>query len=151
MSMDPYLTANIALPLLAVGQAQKEATHNGALALIDLLLAARAVDVGVNTPPTTPQPGQCWIIGAAPTGDWTGRAGQIAGWTDGGWRFISPWAGLGLRVGAALSLYRHNGIQWVPPAASAAPSGGTVIDSQARIAIATISAALVAHGLLSAA
>jgi len=69
------------LPLLQPGQAQKEMVHNEALALIDLLLQPSVVTVGLNVPPATPAPGACWIVGAAPTGDWGGmhrrwRAGR---------------------------------------------------------------------------
>jgi hypothetical protein len=149
--MDPYLTANAALPLLAVGQAQKEVTHNEALVLADILLAARAEAVGTNAPPAAPDLGQCWIIGTSPTGDWTGRAGHVAGWTDGGWRFVAPWSGLCLRVGSAMRVYRYDGTVWIAPPAAVTIAGGTVVDSQARAAIAAISAALVSHGLLSAA
>ncbi|MFX4817188.1 DUF2793 domain-containing protein, partial [Acinetobacter baumannii] len=56
-------TSRLALPLLAAGQAQKEMFHNEALALIDLALAAAVESVGLNTPPATPEDGQCWIVG----------------------------------------------------------------------------------------
>jgi hypothetical protein len=149
--MDPYETANAALPLLAVGQAQKEMTHNEALVRVDLLLSGRAVAAGLNTPPSAPVAGQCWIIGTSPTDDWTGRARQIAGWTDGGWRFVVPWAGLALRVGGTQQLYRFDGTAWVAPPSVPSPAGGTNVDTQARTAIDAVVAALVAQGLLSAA
>ena len=60
------------LPLLQPGQAQKEMVHNEALALIDLLLQPSVVTVGLNVPPAAPARGACWIVGAAPTGDWGG-------------------------------------------------------------------------------
>lgn len=147
--MDPFLTPTVRLPLLAAGQAQKEVAHNEALVLIDMLLAGRAVAAGVDTPPTAPEPGECWIVGTTPTGDWTGRARAVAGWTDGGWRFIVPWPGLTLRAGNAQTIFRYSGTAWTAAASIASPGGGTVVDIEARAAIASILAALVVHGLLT--
>ncbi|MEG8028176.1 DUF2793 domain-containing protein [Sphingomonas aerolata] len=79
--MTDETSARTGLPLLQPGQAQKEMGHNEALALIDLLLQPTVVTVGLNVPPAAPAPGACWIVGAAPTGDWGGmrrrwRAGR---------------------------------------------------------------------------
>lgn len=87
-------TPRFALPVLHIGQADKEQTHNEALALIDLAMGAVVEDVGVDVPPGDPQPGQCWIVGDAPSGAWAGNARAIAGWTAGGWRFVAARAGL---------------------------------------------------------
>lgn len=87
-------SARLALPLMAAGQAQKEIVHNEALLLADLLVAPVAENLGLNAPPTSPAAGACWIIGTAPTGDWAGHAGALAGWTAGGWRFAAPFEGL---------------------------------------------------------
>ena len=77
-------SARLALPLLVPGQAQKEMFHNEALATIDLALQASVAAVGTEAPPAAPSPGQCWIVGPRPTGDWAGQAGALAGWTAGG-------------------------------------------------------------------
>jgi hypothetical protein len=82
-------SARLGLPFLAVGQAQKELTHNEALALIDLALHAGVEAVGTNVPPAAPVEGQAWIVGSAPSGAWTGRSQALAGWTPGGWRLRS--------------------------------------------------------------
>ncbi len=87
-------TDRLALPLLAAGQAQKEIFHNEALTFVDLLLQGAVEDHDVDDPPASPAAGQCWTVGASPSGDWTGRAGQVAGWTTGGWRFVLPRAGM---------------------------------------------------------
>ena len=87
---DGSTSARLGLPLLAPGQAQKEMTHNEALAAIDLALAASVRAVGLDAPPLSPTPGESWIVGASPTGAWAGQAGALAGWTAGGWRFVRP-------------------------------------------------------------
>ena len=77
-------SARLGLPLLAPGQAQKELWHNEALALLDIAVQAVVEEVGRDAPPGAPQPGQCWIVGAAPTGDWTGHARMAPGERAGG-------------------------------------------------------------------
>lgn len=84
------------LPLLSAGQAQKEIAHNEALVALDHLLHPVVEDIGINVPPAHPDEGQGWIIGEAPTEAWAGRAGQIAWWTIGGWRFSVPFEGLNI-------------------------------------------------------
>lgn len=161
-------TSRLALPLLDPGQAQKEMSHNEALARLDLLVQPVVVAVGTDDPPATPAPGQCWIVGDAPTGAWAGNAGALAGWTDGGWRFVAPSKGMavaiggtgvsarfaagGWRVGELVgSAVLIAGQQVVGPRAAAIPlpSGGTTVDGEARAAIDALIAALVNHGLIS--
>lgn len=161
-------SARFPLPLLVPGQAQKEMTHNEALALIDILLNPVVEAVNETTPPIAPTPGQCWVIGVAPTGTWSGRDLMIAGWTDGGWRFapcpegVSVWSKadqlpvrktasgwetgvlkvIELRVGA-------NKVVGARQPSISAPSGGSVTDAEARIAINSILSALQTHGLIA--
>jgi hypothetical protein len=161
-------TARWALPLLEAGQAQKEMTHNAALAAADLLLAAGVEAVGTDAPPGAPAVGQCWIVGAAPTGAWAGHAGSLAGWTAGGWRFAAPREGLAVwsvadgcearyaggtwRVGrVAASELRIGGVKVVgaQAAAVALPTGGSTVDSEARAALAQLLTALRGHGLIA--
>ena len=157
------------LPLLAAAQAQKEVTHNEALALADIAVQAVVQAVAPANVPATPVVGQCWIVGVAPTGAWTGRAGNIAGWTSGGWRFVAPFEGMRVwsltdgvivrrgasawLVGAMTAASLSVGGQQVVGARAAritAPTGGTTIDLQARAAIAALIAGLETHGLFSA-
>lgn len=164
----PELSDRFALPLLNAGQAQKEIYHNEALALLDLLAQAAVEDHDLDTPPSSPVPGQCWVVGASPTGAWAGQAGKMAGWTSGGWRFIEPRAGMAAwdigngywlrhdgsswRAGeiAALAL-EIGGIQVVGSQQSAIvdPAGGSVIDTQARDVLALVLSALRMHGLIA--
>lgn len=145
---DMPTTPRFALPLLAVAQAQKEMTHNEALTLLDALVHA-AVEAGpLAAPPASPADGQCWIVGAAPTGAWAGKEHAIAIRTGGGWRFAPPREGMQatrLTDGARL---RFDGGAWAAPGAIIAPSGGSTIDSEARSAISTLILHLAAQGLL---
>jgi len=162
------MTDRLALPLLAAAQAQKEATHNEALALLDALVQPVVVAVAPVEVPEAPRPGQGWIVGPAPAAAWTGQASALAIWTSGGWRFVQPFEGMsvwslasatpwrfgsgawvdGVIAGSALVL---NGLQLVGPrgAAIAGPVGGGVVDAQARTAISLIISAMETHGLIA--
>ncbi|HWL47768.1 MAG TPA: DUF2793 domain-containing protein, partial [Sphingomonadaceae bacterium] len=132
------ITARFALPLLQSGQAQKELFHNEALALIDALLHPVAEMLGADTPPAAPEPGQCWIVGAAPSGDWAGRSGQIAAWTAGGWRFAAPATGMTVWLADANVRALYDGSAWregVVPA-TALQVGGQQVVGERQSAIA---------------
>ncbi len=166
--MSDDTTPRLALPLLQPGQAQKETTHNEALVLLDLAVQASVLAVGTEAPPATPAAGNAWIVGGAPTGSWVGQARAIAGWTSGGWRFVAPRDGmavwsvadaqvarfasgawtLGVLAGSRVSI---GGVDVVGArrAAIVEPSGGPVVDVEARAAIGAILAALRGHGLIS--
>jgi len=162
-------TPRLGLPLLAAGQAQKEIVHNEALALADLLMQPLAESLGRNDPPSAPVLGQIWILGDAPTGAWAGHAKAVAGWSEGGWRFIPAAEGLHLWLRDTGCRAVHRAGTWqqgvieaaeiriggvrvtgARQAAISTPSGGTIVDVQARDALAAILAALRSHGLISA-
>ena len=161
-------SARLELPFLAVGQAQKEVTHNEALAVLDLAVQATVEAVGLNTPPAAPAEGQAWIVGPAPTGAWAGRADALAGWTGGGWRFVPAREGMAAWVANSGVSARFHGGSWVTGEVSArrvvidgvpvlgarrpaiaAPVGGGAPDAEARAAIAAVLEALRAHGLIA--
>lgn len=164
-------TTRFALPLLHAGQAQKEMFHNEAVVGIDVLLHPDVQGVGIDVPPATPELGQAWVVGTAPSGDWAGHANEIACWTDGGWRFAVPrtgmavWveslaqparyhAGTGWQIGViAARRVEVDGVQVIGArgAAVATPAGGAIVDEQARSAITGILDALRAHGLIGSA
>lgn len=145
---DMPATPRLALPLLAIAQAQKEVTHNEALVLLDALVHATVEAGPLDDPPADPGEGQCWIVGAVPSGAWSGQAAAIALWSAGGWRFVAPRPGIEvvrLDDGARL---RFDGGLWAGPATIAAPAGGSTIDSEARSVIGALILLLEAQGLL---
>jgi hypothetical protein len=166
--MNDDRTARVKLPTIRPGQAQKETSHNEALTLIDLLVQANAISLGTTVPPSAPVAGQNWVIGSTPSGAWAGQAGRLAGWTDGGWRFVEPSEGMMVWINEVSEFAQYSGRAWVlgevrgarlvvggnqvvgaqAPAISGAASGAT-IDVQARIAIDAILSALRGHGLIA--
>ncbi|SOB81194.1 Protein of unknown function [Sphingomonas guangdongensis] len=161
-------TARWALPMIVPGQAQKEMTHNEALARLDLMVAATVETAPLDTPPRAPVPGTCWIVGAAPTAAWSGQAHALAGWTSGGWRFVQPREGMQLWIrdeghslrfldgawaaeplsGGSLAIAGESILGPRAPAI-AAPSGGMLIDEQCRATLLTIIEVLQHHRLIA--
>ncbi|MCX5576877.1 DUF2793 domain-containing protein [Kaistia terrae] len=86
-------SAHLALPFLAPSQAQKHVTHNGALRRLDGLVHLAVESVAAIAPPGSPVQGERHLLGASPTGDWTGRGGDLAVFADGAWWFATPQIG----------------------------------------------------------
>lgn len=107
----PNTTNRVKLPYILQSQSQKEVTHNSGLDLIDALLQAAMVSVGVNTPPGSPVAGDCYVVGASPTGAWAGQAKAVAFYTT-GWNFIAPWEGLTVWANDVNALYTYDGAAW---------------------------------------
>lgn len=160
-------SARFALPFILPGQAQKEAWHNEALALVDAALHAAVEEGPLATPPAEPGEGQCWIVGAGAGGDWAGKDEMLACRTGGGWRFVAPlpgmlawnidlgcwlhWTGSGWSDGSMpAARFTIAGQQVVGPrlADVPSPSGGTTIDAEARAAVDALIATLKSHGLI---
>ncbi|WP_313807012.1 DUF2793 domain-containing protein [Sphingobium sp.] len=167
MTMDA--TMRWVLPQIFAGQAQKELFHNEALTRIDMLLHGAVESADEGTPPVSPAVGECWIVAADASGAWEGQDGGLACWTEGGWRFAAPRAGLVLWVADRGHAMEHDGANWrnsavredgfyvggtrvVGPQAGAiaSPAGGTTVDTEARSTLAAILSALRAHGLIAA-
>jgi hypothetical protein len=154
------------LPFILPGQAQKEQFHNEALLRLDAILCAAAEGTQAE-PPVEPAPGAAWIVAAPAAGAWGGREDSLAVWTAGGWRFIAPADGMrvwnkaanlewrwtqgawtaGALTGSALFIAGQKVVgERLPPVPS--PSGGTIIDAEARAAVDQIIVAMMSHGLI---
>lgn len=161
------VTPRLALPFILPGQAQKEFHHNEALTRIDVASHPAVQEQPLVAPPQSPSPGQSWIVAEDGVGEWSGKDGMLASWTEGGWRFLQPLEGMMVwNRGAGYWLHWRAG-GWSAgelPASSIfiggkkvvgerqaevpSPSGGTTIDEEARTAIVAVTAALKSHGLI---
>jgi hypothetical protein len=158
-------TDRLLLPLLAAGQAQKDVTHNEALLALDGLVALAAVSRSAAGPPSGPGPGEVQIVAATATVAWGAAAGTVMQWLGSGWQprvpvdgqlaFVADEAIMLVHAGSWRALWPVAGLTIagravlsVPPGSVAAPAGGTVVDDQARGAIAQLISQLQAQGIL---
>lgn len=149
------------------GQAQKELTHNAAIHALDRLVHLRVESRALSDPPEFPVPGMTWIVGDDATGAWAGNAGSLAHW-DGAWAISAPPDGTfcwiadegviavfgggiwnvdhlplgGLRIGGTAML-------GAAPIVIEGPTGGSVIDVQARAVLESLLAYLRTQGLVT--
>ncbi|MBC7497914.1 MAG: DUF2793 domain-containing protein [Sphingomonadaceae bacterium] len=160
-------TTRYGLPQLQAGQAQKEITHNEAVGRIDALLHL-VVESRHSAVPALAT-GTAWIVAPSAPGAFADQVGQIAVCDNNGWSTIAPrdgciafvrdeavfihfaagmwrdgWTVSSLSIGGRTLLGGPN-VGVVPP------SGGSVIDSEARGAIAQLLTALRGLGLVDAA
>jgi hypothetical protein len=161
-------TARFALPYLAPGQMQKELLHNLALQRIDMLLCPVVEGAASTTPPPAPALGSCHLVAAGATGDWAGHDEALACFTEGGWQFVQPSDGMSLVDRASGQLFNRRNGAWEAgivraqevrvdgltvvrdrQSAIGDPSGGAVADSECRLAVTQILAAMRTHGLIS--
>ena len=143
----PSTTPRLALPLLYVGQTQKEVTVNESILAMDFLIDS-AIQGVVSSPPQSPAAGSMWLVGITPSGNFAGKTDNLAGWSDGGWRFFAPKDGMRV-FDLSLSAFRLYRQGWTIAVAPASPNGGSAIDVQVRLALASLTDALKAAGILS--
>lgn len=142
------------LPLLAVGQAQKEHTHNEALLLIDTIanLSVRGI---INDPiiagelasDIENEAPQSWLVGNQPLGVWQGHVDQIATWSQSGWRYLSPLEGMQIYHYELKCKVIYKDAHWRLAESIEIAQGGSNIDEQARESIRMILTMLQQFGL----
>ncbi|MEE4350406.1 MAG: DUF2793 domain-containing protein [Pacificimonas sp.] len=160
-------SARLSLPLLQSAQAQKEVTHNSALARLERWVAPAVKSRSLSSPPTGANEGDLWLLPAAASGAWTGRGDHIAEWTGIDWLFVAPWEGLSVYVEDANLQVVYDGAAWsarlhgsgvviagrtmltAAPQTIADPAGGTVVDAECRAALAGLLAGLRDQGLVA--
>lgn len=158
-------TPRFQLPFILPGQAQKELFHNEALIRLDMLTQTTVERSPLATPPAEPEEGQCWIVAPGANGAWTGMIDALAMASGSGWRFIPPQPGMHVWNKADAIGLRWTGSAWTSELTGSSvviagqqvvaerqpaiptPSGGTIIDQEARAALAAIIATLMSHGL----
>lgn len=131
---------------MPAGQAQKEVYLNEGLARLDALLHG-VVEAQTETPPSAPQDGQTWLVATGATGVWSGHAGKVACFQQGQWLYQMPRDGLRLFNRATGQEMFYFG-SWKSPARPPSPTGGTVVDAQARAAISALIDSLILAGVL---
>lgn len=129
-------TPTLGLPMLIPGQAQKEFFVNQALSILDSL-HPRAVVASQSAPPPQPADGACYRVTAPAIQEWEGCEDHVAIAIGGAWHFVPPRTGMRLfDSDADQSLFFRE--SWQAAEALAAPVGGTVVDLEARSAIAQL-------------
>lgn len=81
-------SAEDGVTILVDGSSHRYKIMDGAILTMSFVKARQ------NDPPSTPSPGEVWIVGVSPTGDWAGQAATLALWTVRGWFFAEPEAGI---------------------------------------------------------
>ncbi|KZE29127.1 hypothetical protein AVW15_04790 [Chelatococcus daeguensis] len=105
-------TANLKLPYIAAGQAQKHVTHNEALHMLDVLVQLAVADTDRTVPPADPAEGARHIVGEGATDAWTGRDHHVAIFVDGGWLTFAPAPGWMAYVTGEGRLRVWTGTEW---------------------------------------
>jgi len=132
-----------------------------------MLLCPVVEGAALATPPASPAAGACYLVATGATGDWAGKDDMLAGYSDGGWRFVTPIEGASAfdRVSGQILRWRagawETGIVRAQEVkvdgqtivrgrqpAIADPVGGSVADSQCRAAMVSLLDAARAHGLI---
>jgi hypothetical protein len=141
-------TPRLTLPFIMPSQAQKHITHNEAIQALDALVQPSVESRAVTAPPTTPLPGEAWLVPAGATGAWAGHADEIAAWQSGAWSFYDPAPGWQIYVKSDKTQLVFDAGAWAPLAslASGLPRLGinTTADATNRLAVAA-AATLLTH------
>lgn len=123
MSVDD--TPRLKLGQMVDGQELDAMAINDALTQLDMLSDACFKGQFVNTPPSTPADGDTYLLGASPTGAWSGYAYKIAYCIDGGWRFYTPFDGMRALLTTSGAFLYYQGGSWsnfTPPPSGAEAS-----------------------------
>lgn len=134
-------STHLKLPYILPGQAQKHITHNEAIAALDTLTQLAVLDRDLNAPPAIPDVNMRYIVGPTPTGDWAGKANQVAAWDGAAWAFHAPEPGWLAFVLDENGLLAWSGTAWLPTVGldARAPMLGlnATPDSTNRLAVAS--------------
>lgn len=100
------------LPFLLPSQAQKHVTHNEALRVLDALVQLSVVSATLDTPPTEPDEGACFVLPVGALGDWAGQDASVAVRDNGAWAFFTPNAGWRAYVQDSGGMVAFDGTEW---------------------------------------
>ena len=106
-------TLKLNLPHILTAQAQKEVTHNDALNLLDMFIRPTVLEMAKDTPPASPNVGDSYIVGAAPTDEFIDHEQHIACYSNNGWLVATPFKWLDVVNEADATRYLYDGTTWV--------------------------------------
>jgi hypothetical protein len=83
--------------------------------VLDAIIQGRVVAVALNTPAPSPADGDCYTVGAAPTGAWVGHSNSLARWSaeEADWDIVQPHQGWRFWSELSATYYRFTGTAWV--------------------------------------
>ena len=139
-------STNLNLPFIQPAQAQKHVTHNEAIEVLDHVTQLVLVAVDALNPPAVVEDGAVYALGAAPTGDWSGRGGKLACRSGNGWLFVTPkpgWQGW-LAEGERQVVF--DGTAWADTGAPGTLGVNTSADEQNRLPVSAPSTLLTHEG-----
>lgn len=96
---------------------QAHVSFNHAIRWLHAMVVGHAISISLNTPPGSPNDDDMYRVGASPTGDWSGHAGELAlynsdGWGTNGWDFVTPEEGMRIWDGGNNDLLVYDGTAW---------------------------------------
>jgi len=109
-------TPNLGLQEMPQNSLQPSVPYNSSMQLLDVLCQLVIQDKDLTAPPVTTDAniGEVWIVGAASTGAWNGKDGQLAVCTAATlWQFLPPKAGWRGYMLDETKDYRYSGSAWV--------------------------------------
>ena len=107
-------TTKLDMPRISGNQNRKHVTHNEALDILDAVVQLSVKTRTLSAPPASPVDGDRYIVNSNPTGAWAGKAGFIAAYQNGAWRFIFPRVGWIVHVADENVLNLFNGTSYGP-------------------------------------
>lgn len=132
-------TPRLSLPFIMPSQAQKHVTHNMAIQALDALVQPLVESRTLAAPPSSPLPGDAYIVPTGASGAWAGHTHQVTAWQSGAWMFFDPAPGWQVYVKADKALLVFDAGVWTPLAAlgAALPKLGinTDADTTNRLAV----------------
>ncbi len=143
----PSTTANLSLPMLFAGQAQKEFALNQSLLIIDALLQ-KNINATLAVPPQNAEHGETYRVDENASGAWAGHENKLATIVGGSWVFVPPSNGMSVydRTQRQRIFYNDG---WQTAEAPPAPTGGAVVDTEARTMLAALIDALRSIGIFA--